>query len=517
MPISPTYPGVYIEEIPSGVRTIVGVATAITAFIGRAARGPTNEPTRIQGFDAFDRKFGGLDFNSTMSYAVQQFFLNGGVDAIIVRVANTSNAVKATVDAGGLKLVATGEGIWGNQLRVRVDYQTKDPTSTDLFNLAIHDAGTRATETFLNVSLREDDARYVERVLESESVFVRVQGAVPAQRPSESPAPASPADSPFADGKDTYYKSDGAGNDGTDIRDADIQGNEGRKEGIYALEKTDLFNILCIPPLARKSDVGDSTYAAAASYCLKKRAFLLIDPPVNSITVEQGETFIAAARNAVGEASRNAAVFFPRIKVADPKKENRIQEFAPCGAIAGIFARTDTQRGVWKSPAGLEASLLGVQELGFAMTDGENGRLNPLGMNCLRQFPTGKVVWGARTVAGMDRLASEWKYLAVRRLALFIEESLYRGTQWVVFEPNDEPLWAQIRLNVGSFMHDLFRKQAFQGRSPKEAYFVNCSKETTTQSDINLGIVNIHVGFAPLKPAEFVIIKIQQMAGQLET
>ena len=149
--------------------------------------------------------------------------------------------------------------------------------------------------------------------------------------------------------------------------------------------------------------------------------------------------------------------------------------------------------------------------------DAENGDLNPLGINCLRSFPVvGRVVWGSRTLRGADQLADEWKYVPVRRTALFIEESLYRGTQWVVFEPNDEPLWAQIRLNVGAFMQGLFRQGAFQGSTPREAYFVKCDKETTTQNDINLGIVNIVVGFAPLKPAEFVIIKLQQIAGQIQ-
>lgn len=198
-------------------------------------------------------------------------------------------------------------------------------------------------------------------------------------------------------------------------------------------------------------------------------------------------------------------------------QEGMIDNFAPCGAVAGVFARTDTQRGVWKAPAGLDASLNGVPALQLSLTDAENGRLNPLGVNCLRSFGiAGRVVWGSRTLRGADQLADEWKYIPVRRMALFIEESLFRGTKWVVFEPNDEPLWAQIRLNVGAFMQNLFRQGAFQGSTPREAYFVKCDKETTTQNDINLGIVNIVVGFAPLKPAEFVVIKLQQMAGQIE-
>ena len=186
-------------------------------------------------------------------------------------------------------------------------------------------------------------------------------------------------------------------------------------------------------------------------------------------------------------------------------------------ASAGVFARTDAQRGVWKAPAGTDASLNGVRELTIRVNDLENGQLNPLGVNCLRTFPViGNVVWGARTLRGADQLASEWKYIPVRRLALFLEESLYRGIKWVVFEPNDEPLWAQIRLNVGAFMHNLFRQGAFQGTTPRNAYFVKCDKETTTQNDIDRGIVNILVGFAPLKPAEFVIIKLEQLAGQVQ-
>jgi len=201
----------------------------------------------------------------------------------------------------------------------------------------------------------------------------------------------------------------------------------------------------------------------------------------------------------------------------NPLKDGQIDTFVPSGAVAGIFARTDAQRGVWKAPAGQEATLVGVVDLSVPLTDDENGELNPLGINCLRAFPiVGRVVWGARTLQGADQLASEWKYIPVRRTALFIEESLYRGTKWVVFEPNDESLWAQIRLNVGAFMHNLFRQGAFQGKSAREAYFVKCDSETTTQNDIDQGIVNILVGFAPLKPAEFVIIQIQQMAGQIQ-
>ena len=286
------------------------------------------------------------------------------------------------------------------------------------------------------------------------------------------------------------------------------------KRGIYALEKADLFNLLCIPPHSQQGDIEVQLTSDAIAYCEGRRAMMLVDPPSGWVGKDQAKSGIGTG---AGDPSKNAAIFFPRLMQPDPLRDGNVKVFAPSGAVAGIFARTDTERGVWKAPAGLDATVRGVPQLSVPLTDAENGELNPLGINCLRAFPaSGRVVWGSRTRVGDDRLASEWKYIPVRRTALFIEESLYRGTQWVVFEPNDEPLWAQIRLNVGAFMQDLFRKGAFQGKTPREAYLVKCDNETTTQNDINLGIVNIIVGFAPLKPAEFVIIKLQQLAGQIE-
>jgi hypothetical protein len=257
------------------------------------------------------------------------------------------------------------------------------------------------------------------------------------------------------------------------------------------------------------------------AYCVDRRAMLIVDPPddwggANGLLTDPIGKLTALGLS--GPAARNAALYFPRVRQADPLRDGQTDVFVPCGIIAGVMARTDVQRGVWKAPAGLDASLNGIQGLEVGLTDDENGRINPLGINALRTFPIiGSVVWGARTMRGADLLADEYKYVPVRRLALYIEESLFRGTQWVVFEPNDEPLWAQIRLNVGAFMQNLFVQGAFQGTTRNQAYFVKCDKETTTQNDINLGIVNIVVGFAPLKPAEFVIIKIQQIAGQVET
>jgi Bacteriophage tail sheath protein len=529
MPVAVSYPGVYIEELPSGVRTITAVATSVTAFVGRAWRGPIDEPVVLFSYADYERQFGGLCRDSTMSYAVQQFFQNGGSQAVVVRVGtrtahdNVKAVASATADlGGGNTLAAASAGTWARNVTVAVDHKTKDPNDQNLFNLTLFDdpsvkadslkrGGSGLREVFLNVSMDSASPRFVTQVLLRQSNLARMSAL----------GNARPADTPEAN--PTKFTA-ASGDDGTTLIDADILGNEDAKTGIYALKKTDIFNLLCLPPLAPGPDgldIAMDTWTKAAKFCTDHRAFLIIDPP-HDWTAATAVDGLAAFTIPVGDRN-HSAIYFPRLLIADPLQENKLAVFAPCGVVAGIYARTDTARGVWKAPAGIEATLGGVSGLAIQgnpanLIDGEVGQLNQHGINSLRGLPViGQVVWGARTLEGADILASQWKYLPVRRTALFIEESLFRGTQWVVFEPNDEPLWAQIRLNIGAFMQDLFRKGAFQGKTPQEAYFVKCDKETTTQNDINLGIVNIVVGFAPLKPAEFVVIQIQQIAGQIAT
>ena len=315
--------------------------------------------------------------------------------------------------------------------------------------------------------------------------------------------------------------SDGSGLPGT----ADLIGAQTLPPtGIYALEGIDLFNLLCIPDatraMASNPSVLDPTvdpnsiYSAAIGLCYTKRAFLIIDCPPAVNTVSAAMDWKTSGL-AVADPDGYSGAYFPRLRLPDPANKYQLRTFAPCGVVAGLYARTDTTRGVWKAPAGTEASLNGVQSLVYKLSDAEQGVLNPLGLNCFRTFPVyGSVLWGARTTAGADANTSQWKYVPVRRVALFLETSLYQGTQWVVFEPNDEPLWSAIRLNIGSFMQNLFIQGYFQGKTPADAYFVKCDSETTTQTDIDNGVVNIVVGFAPLEPAEFVVIQIQQMSGQ---
>ena len=304
--------------------------------------------------------------------------------------------------------------------------------------------------------------------------------------------------------------------DGTGgITDADIIAT------LPVLDQADLFNLLCIPPLKRSGgDVGKQSWDAAIAYAKSRRAFVIVDPaerwatPADVLDVSTGV-------NSVVTATDNAAAYFPRILVNDPLTQ-ALDSFAPGGTVAGIFASTDMQRGVWTAPAGIQAAMQNVSGLSLGggtnagkITDADNGKLSTAGINCLRSFPPyGDVVWGARTLKGADALASNWNYIPVRRLGYYIEESVVRGTQWVIFEPNAPSLWAQITLGVSNFMQRLFTQGAFKGATPVEAYFVRCDSTTMTPHDIESGVINIQIGFAPVSPAEFVIISVRQISAQ---
>lgn len=518
MPSVPSYPGVYVEELPGNGRTITGVATSIIAMVGRTRRGPLNRPVRIASFAEFERIFGGLWDDAPLTFAALHCFRNGGREMLVVRVANGATTCSATLpnDAGGDSLVleaATsidGEtradpGAWATTLVAAVDYDSADgtPLVAPLFNLTLTDLATGVREAHLNLAADSASPRFATRVLGASSRLARVASS-DGTRPAVTP-PGAPV--PFLDASVAPATADGAAITAEQV----VSGSslEAAREGLFALEHADLFNILCLPPYAPNADVEAQDLPAALAYCARRRAILLVDPPAAVSTVDAARAFVHGLPR-----SENAALYFPRLLAPNPLHANRVEPYAPCGAVAGVLARTDARRGVWKTPAGLEATLDGITALAARLTDRENGTLNALGVNCLREFPgTGQVVWGGRTLCGADGPPSQWKYLAVRRTALFLEQSLYRGLQWAAFEPNGEPLWAQIRQAVEPFLHALFRQGAFQGASAREAFFVKCGSETTTPGDIEQGIINILVGFAPLKPAEFVIIALKQKAG----
>ena len=536
MPASYTYPGVYIEEIPSGVHTIAGVSTSDTAFVDFFKRGPLDEAVRISSFGDFERVFGGLDARSEGSYAIQQFFLNGGSVAWVVRVAaGYYDSASLTLQGGSplqdtLTVSAASPGVWGNNLQIGIDYKTPDPDTQ--FNLVVREVATVRgkqqvvnSETYRNLSMSKTSSRYAVSVVNEASSLIELTDLGVGLRPAATGADVIGSPSPPDAGSySNFHALDASGNDGAEPGTAGwtsngptaVVGDENAKTGMFALDRIEpaIFNILCIPAAANfDADGINAVIPKAEQYCLEKRAFLIIDIPE---TVDTPADMVAWMTDNDGLRHTNAAVYFPRLEIPDPLNENRPRNTGASGTMAGVYARTDATRGVWKAPAGTDADLRGAT-LAIKLTDGENGALNPLGINAFRNFPIfGNISWGARTLDGADQAASEWKYIPVRRTALYIEQSLYEGSKWIVFEPNDERLWSQIRLNFGAFMHSLFRQGAFQGTTPKDAYFVKCDSETTTQNDIDLGVVNIIVGFAPLKPAEFVVIKIQQMAGQIE-
>lgn len=614
MPTNATYPGVYVEELPSSVRTINTVTTSVTAFVGHTRRGPLNHPVRITSFADFERRFGGLTSKSPLSYAVHQFFGNGGTVAVIVRVvkAGTGEEAAATLESTEghsecpvLEVRAKEPGIWGNGLRVAVDHNTADCEST--FNLYVLDAKGTARESHGNLSMDPESGRYAETVLNAGSQLIRVKvldegrpdpsgtvskpfshdlpdlnvdltvkiGEVEREftlhdpdQDGEAPCdvtelalllerklralPDAPGKHAFAGAEVTAFgrriqvvagSSDPddvvrflgecandlgleasvnppvfpltGGVDGDVPGPRDVIGSEARKSGLQALRDVDDVNLLALPELSAYENTDDmvTVLSAAERLCQERRIFLLVDSPSTWVSVDSARAGIGAFESVRGN---HSALYFPHLQLTDPLT-GRLRSFPPSGAVAGVIARTDSERGVWKAPAGTAARLAGVSSLTVKLTDRENGLLNPLGINSLRTFPmVGPVVWGARTLEGADALDSEWKYVPVRRLALHVEESLLRGLQWVVFEPNNEQLWQQIRLNVSAYLHTLFQQGAFKGTTPRQAYFVKCDKDTTTDEDIDDGIVNVVVGIAPVKPAEFVIVKIQQMAGQFE-
>jgi hypothetical protein len=459
----------------------------------------------------------------------------------VIRVAKQGTAVLATVSLPttdslptSVTVNAASEGAWGNNVQVGVDAPTGIPSGA--FNLAVREvtpgpaSQVAASEVFRNVVMDPTSPNYVVDVVNNGSALIQlVAPPVPslpgAARPLRVTGDGNATD-PAVLGNATIHNNTFLpltnGNDGAAPDDSDLIGDRVLKSGLFALDAIDpfVFNLMCIPAAANFSDTTKTTnvYAKAQGFCGEKRAVLIIDIPAGTKTLQNAKDWIVSGtgHSLVDQSNPNSAAYFPRLLIPDPLNGSRPRNVGSSGTMAGVYARTDSTRGVWKAPAGTDATLRGAS-VAITIGDADNGTLNPLGLNVLRNLPVfGNVGWGARTLVGADQLTSEWKYIPVRRTALYIEESLYEGLKWVVFEPNDEPLWAQIRLNVGAFMQNLFRQGAFQGSTPRDAYFVKCDKTTTTQNDIDRGIVNILVGFAPLKPAEFVVIQIQQMAGQIQ-
>jgi len=655
---TPTYPGVYVEEVSSGVRPITAASTSTAAFIGQAEKGSLTEAVRIFNFTQFQNLYGNFVMGNYLAYAVYQYFNNGGSQCYIVRVGSDSalpanivinDRVAAPDTDESLTIEAVSPGVWGNDIEVRITDGTNQPANE--FNLLVFlDGESTPRETFENLSMVPEAANFADAVV-STSNYIRVtvnqtnanatagtsvasaapvlpppagqtqlqinidgdgyqqidlqtavttgvvdaldtdakvvsalnaviQGDVGAglpgltrihastdqaafdsftasmvggvlvfasgtTKPGSSvnviPAPdpvditgflrigqinggvetmggavtrpVANTDTPPATAIPRYFVGD---HDASVDPVASVQGgNDGPAittdqpyiDALQRLNSIDDVSIICIPGIGSPAVVSEGM-----NYCQNRPlsdCFFIGDMSQDVDEVNEAHIFVSnlSPKNSYG------AVYMPWLRALDPNGGAEPIALPPSGYIAGLYAKTDARRGVWKAPAGTEAAVAGATGLVANLTDVEHGLLNPdpYNVNVIRQFAaSGRVIWGART----QTTDAEWRYVPVRRMAIFLRVSIYRGIQWAVFEPNDEPLWTQLKLNITSFMMPLYRQGAFQGSSADQAFFVKCDSETTTQDDINNGIVNVLVGFAPLKPAEFIVVKISQKAGQ---
>jgi phage tail sheath protein FI len=543
--LTPTYPGVYIQELPSSSHTITPAPTSIAAFVGftnplqTPSATPQATPANVLfSFADYEALYGGFfscpGLPDYVGQAVFQFFLNGGAQAYVVGLTNpqfptasvtlpTTPAVtlNAKVPVGDPTTGSTSDGI---PMQITISNVQGANTVADI--TIAYGPGPAQTPGQQPAQAQVEIYRKVaidqlQSVL-SGSKLVSWAGPTP-WPPAASSPPATlsyptPASPPAASSFPSSFAYSGFVASSPPISSyIDLQMIGEVFTDNYPLDKVSIINLLVIPGI---SDA--SVLAEGAAYAERKRAFFIVDSPSTWLVDEQSTgSDPASPLDDLGllpvPVTPNGAIYYPWLSTTDPV--TRLPSTSPpSGFVAGAFATEDANRGVWKAPAGLETTLLGttgVVNTGV-MTDAQQGRLNQVGINCLRQFPSlPPVVYGARTLAYRDSaLQNQWGYVPVRRMALFIEQSLYANLTWAVFEPNDTPLWTALTQEVGAFMLGLFRQGAFAGTTPSQAFLVVCDSTTTTQADIDNGIVNILVGFAPLKPAEFVIVQITQLAGQ---
>ncbi|MGW1769893.1 phage tail sheath family protein [Streptomyces sp. NPDC002073] len=516
-------PGVYVEEVEAGSRPIEGVGTAVAAFVGLAAEGPCNAPTLVTNWSQFTSTFGDFTEGSYLAHAVYAYFLNGGGTCYVVRVggdtgdtagegapaeprpaAGGKRGGRAALPAGprttlgGFQVAAlegTGEG-----LSVEVSDAPGDSPAEDAFTLSVK-RGDRTEETW-EVSAKRSQRTYAVTVVRDRSRLITLEDAGPAQpmaRPENQTVALAPAPVPAAPVPVT-------------VGAQDYVGSADDRTGFAGLETVDEITMLAVPDLMSAYEQGaldaegvKAVQLAMIAHCeLMGNRVAIIDPLPGLSPQRVKEWRMTGA----GYDSKYAALYYPWVKVADPAVPNQMRFVPPSGAMAGVWARNDETRGVHKAPA--NEVVRGAVDLAVHLTKGEQDLLNPIGVNCIRTFPgRGIRVWGARTLSSDP----SWRYLNVRRLFNYIEDSILIGTQWVVFEPNDDALWARIRRTISAFLVNEWRKGALFGLTPDEAFYVKCDRETNPAEGIDAGQVICEIGIAPVKPAEFVIFRLAQFSG----
>ncbi|MEV5885785.1 phage tail sheath subtilisin-like domain-containing protein [Streptomyces sp. NPDC052020] len=506
----PTYltPGVYVEEVQSGARPIEGVGTAVAAFVGFAGAGPFHTPTLVTSWDQYTQQFGGFTEGTYLAHAVYGYFSNGGGAAYVVRVGGSAEDASAPaadgtapgrpagaprpVELGGF-LVAARPGAVGVSVEI-ADVPGEDPPE-DRFRFLVRQGG-EVVETY-DASTRKSVKGYlVSQARNSKLVEVTERRDAPQARPAAQTV-ALP-DAPAAPGPVAR------------LDPAEYVGDAAARTGFGGLETIDEITMVAVPDLMSAYQRGDidaegvrTVQLAVIAHCeqMGDRVAVLDTPP--GLTAQQVRTW---RNDEAGYDSRYATLYYPWVRVFDPAA-GRNTTVPPSGHIAGVWARSDAERGVHKAPA--NEVIRGAVDLEIRLSKGEQDLLNPIGVNCVRAFPgRGVRVWGARTLSSDPA----WRYLNVRRLFNYLEESILLGTQWVVFEPNDDRLWSSIRRNVTAFLTEEWRRGALFGRTAEEAFYVKCDRDNNPQTSIDQGRVVCEIGVAPVKPAEFVVFRLAQFS-----
>ena len=504
-PRMPNYlsPGVYVEEVEAGSRPIEGVGTAVAAFVGLAGRGPTNAPTLVTNWAQFVNTFGDFIENSYLAHAVYGYFLNGGGACYVVRIGGDSPMPQARAEIAAAqdgastsyRVIALEPGPAGNQIKVDVTEATG--AEGDTFNLTVTAPG-RDTETFEGVTTKRGKNNVVTQVKER-SKLIQLEEVGTASALERVPAK----------GAVSLAGADGA--KPMRLSPEDYVGDAADRTGFGGLEAVDTVTMLAVPDLMAVYQKGildlegvQAVHQAMIAHCelMGDRVAILDAPPgLNAQQVREWRV------DKAGYDSKYATLYWPWIKVFDPVSSQGIL-VPPGGHIAGIWARNDDTRGVHKAPA--NEVIRGALALELQITKGEHDQLNPTGVNCIRAFPgRGIRVWGARTLSSDP----SWRYLNVRRLFNYVEESILEGTQWVVFEPNDLNLWQRVKRTLNAFLVRTWRDGALFGATPGEAFYVKCDAETNPPEVIDAGQLVVEVGIAPVKPAEFVVFRIAQFSG----
>ncbi|MGO9933978.1 MAG: phage tail sheath family protein [Steroidobacteraceae bacterium] len=481
---------VKVDEERGLDRSITRLPAARTAFVGRTLRGPVNRPILIKSFLEFQHVFGGLWQPSLLGYAVEHFFDNGGREALIVRVVNGARSATLTLAAGSqtLKLQAVRPGT-REFLRASVDYDNIAPDAVSLFNLTVQRVRAQGTgqvedqEIFHRLSIAPTAETYLPTCLAA-SALIRVRGEVPTQRPDRTLDPASGLAS-------AYVTLNSDGDDGAPLTDYDLIGSSTERTGLFALFHADYFNFLCIPPVSRDRDVGPSALLVAARYCKERRALLIVDPPASWHTADDA---LAGLRN-WNLSSENALMYFPRV-LAHDKLRGHFESFAPCGAVAGMLARHDEMFPVW-APAEHEEAVLRPGYRPACLVSGDRRvKLANLGVNTLHAIrSSSRIGVPARTLAAASAATRDWQYLRARRLALFIVNSIERGTRWVTEVESSSQIAESVAAQVRAFFAGLCESGTFGTRRMEDAFFVICDPAINSWA-AGRGEFQLAIGFA---------------------